>query len=46
TFAATTLLAKCPSKYEAQNRSPSDYKAPVTEDRPSSATPETAPAVR
>ena len=46
TFAATTLLAKCPSKYEAQNRSRSDYKAPATEDRPSSATPETAPAVR
>jgi cytochrome c-type biogenesis protein CcmE len=46
TFVATTLLAKCPSKYEAQNRSPSDYKAPETEDRPSPDSLETGPAVR
>jgi len=28
-FVAHTLMAKCPSKYEAQNRE-SDYKAPAT----------------
>lgn len=46
TFVATTLLAKCPSKYEAQNRSPNDYKAPAPEDRPSPGAPENPPAVR
>ena len=29
TFAAVTLLAKCPSKYEAQNRRTNNYKKPA-----------------
>lgn len=46
TFVATTLLAKCPSKYEAQNRSPSDYKAPEPEDRTSPGDGRTGPTER
>jgi cytochrome c-type biogenesis protein CcmE len=46
TFVATTLLAKCPSKYEAQNRSPSDYIAPAIEDRPSPGATEAGPGGR
>ena len=35
TFAASTLLAKCPSKYEAQNRLTNNYKKPAGEGPPS-----------
>lgn len=31
TFAASTLLAKCPSKYEAQNRKTDNYRKPSGE---------------
>ena len=34
TFDAVTLLAKCPSKYEAQNRQTNNYKKPAGRDRP------------
>jgi cytochrome c-type biogenesis protein CcmE len=37
TFAASTLLAKCPSKYEAQNRATNNYRKPAGEDSPSGA---------
>ena len=35
TFVASTLLAKCPSKYEAQNRAQGRYKAAAKEGGPS-----------
>lgn len=38
TFAAVTLLAKCPSKYEAQNRTTNNYAKPA--DAPDPARPE------
>ncbi len=38
TFAAVTLLAKCPSKYEAQNRPTNNSKKPAGRDRPPAAT--------
>ena len=34
TFVAATLLAKCPSKYEAQNRQSNNYRKPAGEDPP------------
>ena len=34
TFAAVTLLAKCPSKYEAQNRQTNNYKKPAGQGPP------------
>jgi cytochrome c-type biogenesis protein CcmE len=37
TFAASTLLAKCPSKYEAQNRATNNYRNPAAEDSPAGA---------
>jgi len=36
-FAAATLLAKCPSKYEAQNRETNNYRKPAGEDPKSGA---------
>jgi cytochrome c-type biogenesis protein CcmE len=36
TFAAQTLLAKCPSKYEAQNRQTNNFKKPGDTTHPSS----------
>lgn len=44
TFVATTLLAKCPSKYEAKNRSASDDQAPERDDRASPGAGEAGPA--
>lgn len=37
TFAASTLLAKCPSKYEAQNRKTGNYKNAAGQDSPAGA---------
>ena len=37
TFVAATLLAKCPSKYEAQNRQTNNYNRPAGEALPSAA---------
>jgi cytochrome c-type biogenesis protein CcmE len=37
TFAATTLLAKCPSKYEAQNREQGNYRPPAGAPEPAAA---------
>jgi cytochrome c-type biogenesis protein CcmE len=37
TFAASTLLAKCPSKYEAQNRATNNYRKPAGASSPSGA---------
>lgn len=37
TFVAATLLAKCPSKYEAQNRQTNNYRKPAGEDPSSGA---------
>lgn len=37
TFAASTLLAKCPSKYEAQNRKTGNYKKAADQDNPAGA---------
>jgi len=45
TFAAHTLLAKCPSKYEAQNRRTNNLKKPGDAGPPSSAD-EAAPVTR
>ncbi|HYS78349.1 MAG TPA: cytochrome c maturation protein CcmE [Candidatus Dormibacteraeota bacterium] len=38
TFAAVTLLAKCPSKYEAQNRQTNNYRKPAGQGRPGTPT--------
>jgi len=35
TFVAATLLAKCPSKYEAQNRQTNNYRKPAAQGLPS-----------
>src|SRR5258706_3792137 len=37
TFAASTLLAKCPSKYEAQNRQTNNYRKSAGQDSPAGA---------
>jgi cytochrome c-type biogenesis protein CcmE len=37
TFAATTLLAKCPSKYEARNREEGNYRPPAGTPEPAAA---------
>ncbi|HEU4400727.1 MAG TPA: cytochrome c maturation protein CcmE [Candidatus Polarisedimenticolia bacterium] len=45
-FVAQTLLAKCPSKYEAQNRKTNNYKKPPGAAVPSSAPQGSVPASR